>query len=96
MNDKVKYLITVRFPSWQQGENTYPAFGGRYLVEIPLSRLTKDTEPKEHMTEEEWATLKDPMENVKEYFAEVFENKIGHKFNGDVIFIDQMDIVVLI
>lgn len=40
MEDKQKYIVTCRFPSWGYGEekNTYPAFGVKYLVEIPFDK----------------------------------------------------------
>ncbi len=45
MKNKTKWIITVRFPSWGYGEetNTYPAFGVKYLVSVPIELNETDT-----------------------------------------------------
>ena len=34
MNNTQKFIVTCRFPSW--GNGAYPAFGIKYLVQIPI------------------------------------------------------------
>lgn len=44
MNNTQKFIITIRFPSWGYGDRAdeYPAFGVKYLVEIPIEKLEID------------------------------------------------------
>ena len=37
MNNVLRFIITCRFPSWGE-DNQYPAFGVKYLIEVPIER----------------------------------------------------------
>jgi len=44
MNDKIKVIMTCRFPSWEMGGTEYPAFGVKYLMEVSLDEWEKAEE----------------------------------------------------
>lgn len=37
MNNKIKFIATCRFPSWGEN-NQYPAYGVKYLIEVPIEK----------------------------------------------------------
>lgn len=97
MKDDIQFIIICRFSEWEQEGNKYPPFGVKYLIDVPLGILTEGTEPKkDNMTEEDWAKLKDPIENVKGYFRSLYEKKIDKLFEGDILFVEQIELVHLV
>lgn len=87
MNDKTKYLITVRFPAWGYPDgkrDEYPAFGVRYLIEVPNEIAYKE----EEITE-------DP---VLTFFKEQYKQTIGRgekEFNGEILFVEEFNCTIL-
>ncbi len=77
------------------GKDDYPPFGVRYLVTIPYDVLTKGTEPKEEMLEEDWAKLRTVEQNASQYAIEKIEKMTGDTFDGEILFVEQFNVVTL-
>lgn len=76
-----KYLFIVRFPNWGEN-NEFPAFGVKYLLEIPAEI--------EHKAKE-----KEDVEIINSYFLEMYKEKIEDDFNGEILFVEECGIVSL-
>lgn len=74
MGNTTQLIVTCRFPSWG-GENNdqYPAYGVKYLIEIPNEAVENGEEEK--------------------YFIAKYEGKIDKVFNGDILFIEEVQLV---
>lgn len=92
MNNKEQYIITVRFPEWEQtfeGQiHKYPGFGVRYLLITPLH-----PEPDWPDDDERWFTY-NPLNQVKEDFINWYKANIKKEFDGEVLFIEQSNYVI--
>ncbi len=94
MSDKQKYLITCRFPSWGYEKNDeYPAFGVRYLITISLDELTKGGEKDEQGFYKDLNFSEDA--NIRRKFKELYGNMANNSFDGEILFIEQSDIIIL-
>ena len=71
MSDKEKCIVTCRFPAWGK-ENEYPAFGVKYLVDVPNEYMDKEN-------------------GVYDFFLERYTKVIGGEFNGEVLFIESAE-----
>lgn len=99
MNNKMQFIITVRFPEWQQepiaaaGQTEvqkYPAFGVKYLLTMPII-----APPDWEDDDERWFTYSEE-KIVAEEFKKAYANTIKHKeFNGEILFIEPVDLVTL-
>lgn len=82
MSDTQQFIITCRFPEWGDGENTYPAFGQKYLIEVPVSAL--DVEWTED--EDRWGF--DPDNIIVDHFRQVYYKTQGNYFEGEILFVE--------
>ncbi len=75
MNNKTQLIFVCRFPAW--GEKLeFPAFGVKYLVEVPIENSENE-------------------EDCIEYFKIAFKNKINKDFDGEILFVEEVQIVLL-
>ena len=99
MNNKMQFIVTVRFPEWQQdpiaeaGQTEvqhYPAFGVKYLLTMPIIAL-----PEWEEDDERWFTYSEE-KIVADEFKKAYAHTISHKdFNGEILFIEPVDLVSL-
>ena len=84
MNDKTKFIITCRFPPWGYEEiPEFPAFGVKYLIEVPNDILMNSQYPDK---------------SVEVFFKSAYKEKIqnGKKgFDGEILFVEETNLVVL-
>ncbi len=66
MNDKEQLVITCRFAPWGNEDQTYPAFGVKYLIEVPINRPEEVTD--EQLFREMYAAT---IGNGKEFAGEI-------------------------
>ena len=53
------------------------------------------TEPDEDMSDEELLSLKSPKSNVARVFVQKYEQLHSHKFDGEILFIEEFDAVAI-
>ena len=75
MTDKIMLCFICRFPAW--GENKeYPAFGVKYLIEVPIETAQKE-------------------EGATNFFKEKFKEHIKKDFDGEILFVEEAELVIL-
>jgi len=57
--------------------------------------LLDGTEPDEDMSDEELLSLKSPKSNVARVFVQKYEQLHSHKFDGEILFIEEFDAVAI-
>ncbi len=91
MNNKEKYIITVRFPEWEQtfgGEtHKYQAFGVKYLLTTFIH-----ADPEWPEDDERWFSY-DPLVAAKDDFISWYKSNIKPEFEGEILFIEPTDLV---
>lgn len=89
MSNEERYIITCRFPSWRLGEKEYSPFGVKYLIRTGVMGF-----PEWADDDERWLTY-DPDTPILEEFKKQYFASMGRVFKGEVLFIEQTDVVVL-
>lgn len=102
MSNEMQFIIIVRFPEWEQvgslypeaGKeetvNKYPAFGVKYLLTMPVIAY-----PEWEEDDERWFTYSEE-KIVAEEFKKAYANTIkGKDFDGEILFIEPVQLVPL-
>ena len=89
MSDTQDWIITCRFPSWKEGNHTFPAFGVEYFITTGIHPLPEwaDDDPR-------WLDY-DDMAYVKDEFYKQFMKVIGKDFDGEILWIRYSELVIL-
>lgn len=91
MNNRQQFIITVRYPEWEQLGNTYPPFGLRYLFETNVIQLPDWDEDDPRWFS--WSEDKVVRDRFKVWWRKHI-GKNGETFNGDILFVEPSNLVL--
>lgn len=92
MRNDEQYIITVRYPEWEQTfdgkTHKYKPFAVRYLLVTGIHQ-----DPDWAYDDKRWLQY-DPTDAIKDDFIEWYKSNIGKDFNGEILFVEPCDYVI--
>lgn len=87
MSNEEQYIITVRFA--KTGATSTKSFGVKYLITTPI--IWPELDDNDEPVDPAWS----PDDEIKNHFYKQYEQRIGKTFDGEILFIESSNLVLL-